>query len=92
MNNKKTDYEVELQRIDAAIAELEGSAPTLPIDSGRTTKSSNLVYQRASLTGDLDELAIVETALNDAIREIGPGGISTISRRILTLNFTGWQT
>jgi tetratricopeptide (TPR) repeat protein len=74
MANKKSDYEVELQRIDSAIAEVESTPPTLPLDSERTTKSLYLLYQRASLTGDLAAAAIVETALKEAIQGIGPAG------------------
>ena len=74
MNDKRTDYEIELERIDQAISELEGSALTLPINSERATKFVYLKYQRASLTGDLTELAAAETALNTAIRELGPAG------------------
>src|SRR5207248_8357142 len=74
ISSKKTDYEIELQRIDAAIAEVESTVPSLPIDSGRTTKSLYLSYQRGSLTGNLDALMIVENEINAAIREIGPAG------------------
>src|SRR4051794_11686937 len=74
MNSKKTDYEVELERIDEAIAGFAGGASPASADSERATKFVYLLYQRASLTGNLAELAGVETALDDAIREIGPAG------------------
>jgi tetratricopeptide (TPR) repeat protein len=74
MNSRRTDFEVELERIEGAIAELEGSAFTLPIDGEKATKFVYLLYQRASLAGDLDELALAETAVNTAIQEIGPAG------------------
>jgi tetratricopeptide (TPR) repeat protein len=71
---KRTDYEIELERIDRALSELEDHALSLPIDSERATKFVYLKYQRASLAGDLAELAAAETALNTAIRELGPAG------------------
>src|SRR5947207_1959249 len=74
MNNKPTDFEVELERIDHGISDLEGNALSLPINSERATKFVYLLYQHASLTGDLAELAVAETALATAIQEIGPAG------------------
>ena len=74
INSRRTDFEVELERIEGAIAELELGALTLPIDSERATKFAYLLYQRATLTGDLDGLGVVEAALNTAIREIGSAG------------------
>jgi hypothetical protein len=70
--NKPTDFEIELERIDQAIAELEANAFASPIDSERTTKYVYLVYQRASLTGDLAAFDLAENALKRAIAEIGP--------------------
>jgi tetratricopeptide (TPR) repeat protein len=69
---KRTDFEIELERIDQAIAELATSAFALPIDSERATKYVYLVYQRASLTGDLTAFEGAEEALKRAIAEIGP--------------------
>jgi hypothetical protein len=69
MNSKKTDYEVELERIDEAIAGFAGGAFPASADSERATKFVYLLYQHASLTGNLAELAGVETALDDAIRD-----------------------
>jgi tetratricopeptide (TPR) repeat protein len=71
---KRTDYEIELDRIGRAISELEQDASSLPIDTEKATKLVYLHYQHASLRGDLAELAGVETALNAAILEIGPAG------------------
>lgn len=70
--NKPTDFEIELKRIDQAIAELEPTAFASPIQSERVTKYVYLVYQRASLTGNLDSFAVAETALKRAIAELGP--------------------
>jgi hypothetical protein len=69
---KRTDFEIEVERIDQAIAELKTSAFASPIDSERATKYVYLVYQRASLTGDLSAFEVAEEALKRAIAEIGP--------------------
>lgn len=69
---KRTDFEIELERIDQVIGELEAGAFALPIDSERTTKYVYLVYQRASLTGNLAAFDAAEQALKRAIEEIGP--------------------
>jgi len=72
MNAKRTDFEIELERIDQAIAALGGNAFAPPINSERATKYVYLVYQRASLTGDLAAFDVAEQALKRAIAEIGP--------------------
>lgn len=70
--NKRTDFEMELERIDRAIGELEAGAFALPIDSERATKYVYLVYQRASLSGDLAAFDVAEELLKRAIEELGP--------------------
>jgi tetratricopeptide (TPR) repeat protein len=70
--NKRTDFAIELARIDQAIAELEPTAFALPIESERATKYVYLVYQRASLTGDLAAFDLAEQVLKRAIAELGP--------------------
>jgi tetratricopeptide (TPR) repeat protein len=70
--NKRTDFEIELERIDRAIGELEAGAFASPIDSERATKYVYLVYQRASLTGSLDAFDVAGANLKRAIDELGP--------------------
>ena len=70
--NKRTDFETEVERIDQAIGQLQAGAFALPIDSERATKYVYLLYQRASLTGDLAAFAVVEESLQRAIAELGP--------------------
>jgi tetratricopeptide (TPR) repeat protein len=70
--NKRTDFEIELERIDQAIGELAAGAFALPIDSERATKYVYLVYQRASLTGNLAAFDVAEESLKRAIEELGP--------------------
>src|SRR2546423_15407573 len=69
-----TDFEVELDRIDKAIAELGSNTLSPPVDSERATKFVYLVYQRASLSGSLRELEDAEAALDTAIMHLGPAG------------------
>jgi tetratricopeptide (TPR) repeat protein len=73
-NNQKTDFDTELERIDQGIAELENDALQLPIDRVRITKLSYLQYQRASLTGNLDELSVADGTLDHAIEHLGRDG------------------
>jgi tetratricopeptide (TPR) repeat protein len=70
--NKTTDFEIDLERLDKEIAELQDSALARPVDSEKATRYVYRLYQRASLKGDLSEFAFVETTLDDAIRKIGP--------------------
>jgi len=69
--NNPTDFEIELERIDQDLAELKGRALTIPTDGETATRFVYRLYQRASLTGDFAELAVVETAINSAIRQTG---------------------
>jgi tetratricopeptide (TPR) repeat protein len=69
---KQTDFEIELDRIDQAIGQLQAGAFAPPIDSERATKYVYLVYQRASLTGSLTGFEVAEKSLQRAIAELGP--------------------
>ena len=73
-NNQKTDFDLELERINNGIAELEDNALQLPIDRVKITKLAYLQYQHASLTGNLDELYIAEKTLDHAIQHLGRDG------------------
>ena len=73
-NTRRTDFDLELARIDQGIAELEGNALELPIDRVKITKLAYLQYQRASLTGNLDELTVAERTLDHAIQHLGRDG------------------
>ena len=74
MNDKKTDFDIELERMDQGLAELEGNALQLQIDRVKITKLAYLQYQRASLTGNLDELSLADTTLDHAIQHLGRDG------------------
>jgi tetratricopeptide (TPR) repeat protein len=73
-NNKQTDFEVELERIDAAIAGLSKTALSLPINSEKATSFVYLLYQRASLRGLLSDFDLVESVLDETIQHLGPAG------------------
>ena len=70
----KTDFDIELERIDRGIAELEDNALELPIDRVKITKLAYLQYQHASLTGNLDGLSIAEKTLDHAMQHLGQDG------------------
>ena len=74
MIRKATDFETELARIDKAIAEMNGSALSVPVDSANVSRLAYLQYQRASLTGNLEALADADATLDYAIRHLGPSG------------------
>ena len=73
-DKQKTDFETELERIDQGIAELENTAIQLPIDRVKITKLAYLQYQRASLTGNLEELSVADSTLDHAIDHLGRDG------------------
>lgn len=73
-DKKKTDFDIELERIDHGLAELQDDALRLPIDRVKITKLAYLQYQRAALTGDLDGLSLAERTLDHAIQHLGPDG------------------
>src|SRR5262245_2577372 len=74
MITKRTDYENELERINQGLAELNGSALNLPVDSAKVSRLADLQYQRAALTGNLDALGDADATLDYAIRYLGPSG------------------
>ncbi|HEU5459503.1 MAG TPA: tetratricopeptide repeat protein, partial [Pyrinomonadaceae bacterium] len=71
---KRTDFENELERIRQGLAELNGSAMDIPVDSARVSRLAYLQYQHASLTGNLDALGDADATLDYAIRHLGPSG------------------
>jgi tetratricopeptide (TPR) repeat protein len=74
MAGKQTDFEIELGRMDSGIAELEDNALQPRVDRIKITKLAYLQYQRASFTGNLNELAIAESTLDHAIQHLGQDG------------------
>jgi tetratricopeptide (TPR) repeat protein len=62
-----TDYQNDLQKIERSIAEIGALS-----DSHQTTRRAYGLYQRAALTGRLDEFAAAEAAIAEAFNQIGP--------------------
>jgi tetratricopeptide (TPR) repeat protein len=73
-DNQKTNFDTDLERIDQGIAELADNALQLPVDRVKITKLAYLQYQRASLTGNLDELTVADRTLDHAIEHLGRDG------------------
>jgi tetratricopeptide (TPR) repeat protein len=71
---KKTDFEIELERIQRGLAELNGNATSLPLNGAKISRLAYLQYQHASLTGSLEELAVADATLDHAIQHLGPDG------------------
>jgi tetratricopeptide (TPR) repeat protein len=69
---KRTDFEIERNRIQEEIVALEGNAMTAPVDRQKVLKFVYLLFQRASLGGNLAELDAVEAAILRAIEQLGP--------------------
>ena len=74
MVDKKTDFEIELERIENGLAELKGHASSLPLDGAKVSRLAYLQYQHASLTGNLEELSVADKTLDYAIQHLGPDG------------------
>src|SRR5215217_2593636 len=73
-DKQKTDFDIELDRIEQGIAELQDNALQPPIDRVKITKLAYLQYQHASLTGNLDELSTADRTLDHAIQHLGQDG------------------
>jgi tetratricopeptide (TPR) repeat protein len=73
-DNQKTNFDTDLERIDQGIAELADNALQFPVDRVKITKLAYLQYQRASLTGNLDELNVADRTLDHAIEHLGRDG------------------
>lgn len=79
---QKTDFENELERIDKDISEVRENAFASPTDCEKLTTFVYRLYQRASLTGNLDELEAAEAAIDNAI----PRLIQTADLYMLKIN------
>ena len=67
-----TDYDVELARLQRDISEIKDGALAPPIDIETATRFAHRLYLRASLTGSPADFKAAETAIDRAIRDIGP--------------------
>lgn len=64
---RPTDFDTELERIDAELAPLRTGALDAPVDFERATRYVYTTYKRASLTGDLDALERVGADINRVV-------------------------
>lgn len=71
---KKTDFEIELERIRQELAELNDSALSVPVDTTRVSRLAYLQFQLASLSGNLNLLKDADATLDHAIHHLGPSG------------------
>ena len=65
-----SDYQIELARLERAIAELQQDALVPPVDSRDAARYVHALYQRAALTGNLVELESADAAIDAAIGQI----------------------
>lgn len=68
--NKQTDFEIELEKINKDISELEEIAFATPVDCEKLIRFVYRLYQRASLTGSFSELEAAENAIDKAILQL----------------------
>jgi tetratricopeptide (TPR) repeat protein len=68
----RTDFEIELARIDEGIAALETEAEVGPLNIEKTTRLLYGLHQRASLTNKFAEFEATEHAIDRAIQRFGP--------------------
>jgi tetratricopeptide (TPR) repeat protein len=67
-----SDFELELGRLDRTLAELGGDAVSPGADTATATRHVWLLYQRASLAGDLDGCEAAGEAASRLVRRLGP--------------------
>src|SRR5947208_3232128 len=72
VKDKPTDYEIELEQMQKDISELKERASAFPDDVETATRFVYYLYHRASLTGNVAEFKVLETAIDEAIRQLGP--------------------
>src|SRR5262249_53424000 len=65
-----SNYQIELARLERDIAELQQHALLPPVDSQQAARYVHALYQRAVLTGNLDELEAAEATIDVAIEQI----------------------
>jgi tetratricopeptide (TPR) repeat protein len=68
----RSDYESELEQVNAEISRLEEGAGALPFDIEKRTRLLYRLYHHASLTGNFGEFDAIEIAIESTIRQRGP--------------------
>jgi tetratricopeptide (TPR) repeat protein len=70
--NGLTDFELEMQKFEQDLSELRPEALAHPMSADHVTKYVYRLYQRAALSGNLNDFPEVEAQLNSAIERLGP--------------------
>jgi tetratricopeptide (TPR) repeat protein len=70
-DRSSTDYGTEIAEFDKAIAELQMRSTSALLDLDASTRHANLLYQRATLTGNLAALDAVESMIAESVRVHG---------------------
>ena len=68
----RSDFDVDVHRIDRAIAEIEPRTRVRPTHAEPMTRYCYLLYQRASLGGHLQAFDVASAAIERAIVDLGP--------------------
>jgi tetratricopeptide (TPR) repeat protein len=66
----RSDYQIELERIEGDIAELQSHALVPPVDSHMAGRYLHALYQRATLTGNLADLEAADAAIDAVIPHV----------------------
>jgi hypothetical protein len=79
----QSDYQRDLDRIKAAIAETGPEALATPVDTPRAIRYAYSLYQRALLTGDLTQLPAAEQAIDITINHLpNPGDLYLLKAKL----------
>jgi tetratricopeptide (TPR) repeat protein len=79
----QSDYQRDLDRIKAAIAETGPEALATPVDTPRAIRYAYSLYQRAVLTGDLTQLPAAEQAIDITINHLpNPGDLYLLKAKL----------
>jgi tetratricopeptide (TPR) repeat protein len=68
-DEKQTDYEIELGKIQNDLLEVKNSLAHVPIE--KALRVVYLLYLRASLTGTIEHFRLAETEINNALQDLG---------------------
>jgi tetratricopeptide (TPR) repeat protein len=81
--HRQSDYQRDLDRIKAAIAETGPEALATPVDTPRAIKYAYSLYQQAVLTGDLTQLPAAEQAIDITINYLpNPGDLYLLKAKL----------
>jgi len=87
----QTDYETELARIHGEISELKDRAVGGPIAIETATRLVHRLNHRAYLTGSPADFKAAETAIDRAIRDVGPLATLYLLKANLDFTFHRWD-